>query len=76
VKDEVSQSSNCARDLHDESVVFLKNDTSIDSASVSDIDVDSRRKRLAARGGTSLNDLVLIRRQNGVPSIFDGTSQT
>ena len=76
MKDKVSQMLNCARDLHDESVFFLKNNTSIDSASVSDVDVDSRRKRVAARGGSSLDDLVVIKRRNGAPSIFDGTSQT
>ncbi len=36
---EVSQSSNCTRDLQDESVFFLKNDASIDSVGVLDVDV-------------------------------------
>ena len=51
---------------------FLKNNASIDSASVSDVDVDSRRKRVAAGGASSLDDSVLIRQQDGAPSIFDG----
>ena len=50
----------------------MKNNASIDSASVSDVDVDSRRKRVAAGGASSLDDLVLIRQQDGSPSIFDG----
>ncbi len=37
---------------------------------MSDIDVDSRRKRVAAGGASSLDDSVLIRQQDGSPSIF------